>query len=221
VLILLVEDDLKLAQILLTVFKNSSYQAVHATNISQGLDAVLSQSFDLIILDWMLEKQTGIDLLREIRGYEIATPVLMLTAVSATEEKVRALDLGADDYLTKPFLTEELLARIRALTRRETMQKQSIITVGTLTLNTIERRVFDGADQLELTSKEFSILEYMMRNKNSVFSREQLAEQINHDLNYSAMSNVIDVHIRNIRKKISNPKLIETVHGVGYRILDA
>jgi len=219
--ILLVEDDLKLAQVLLTVFKNSSYQVVHAANISQGLEAVLSQSFDLIILDWMLEKQTGIDLLKEIRAYSIITPVLMLTAVSDAQEKVRALDLGADDYLTKPFLTEELLARIRALTRRDAMQKQSIVTVGALTLNTVERRVFDGTKPLELTSKEFCLLECMMRNKNSVFTRAQLEEQINHDLSYSAMSNVIDVHIRNIRKKISNPKLIETVHGVGYRILDA
>lgn len=216
--ILLVEDDLKLAQLLLTIFKNSSYKTVYAINTTQGLDAVLSQSFDLIILDWMLEKQTGIDLLKEIRSYGIATPVLMLTAISATEEKVRALDLGADDYLTKPFLTEELLARIRALTRRDALQKQSIITIGALTLNTIERRVFEGTEPLELTAKEFCLLEYMMRNKNSVFSREQLAEQINHDLNYSAMSNVIDVHIRNIRKKISNPKIIETVHGIGYRL---
>jgi len=219
--ILLVEDDPKLAQILLTVFKNSSYKAAHASNVAQGLEAVLSQSFDLIILDWMLEKHTGLELLREIREYGITTPVLMLTAINTTEEKVKALDLGADDYLTKPFLTEELLARMRALMRRESLQKQSVIAVGSLMLNTIERRVFDEGVLLELTAKEFSILEYMMRNKNSVFSRERLSEQINHDLGYSAMSNVIDVHIRNIRKKISNPKLIETVHGVGYRVLDA
>jgi DNA-binding response OmpR family regulator len=214
--ILLVEDDSKLAKILITVFKNSSYVVTHALNVEQGLEAVLAQSFDLIILDWMLEKQTGLELLRELRSYGIATPVLMLTAMSSTQEKVRALDLGADDYLTKPFSTEELLARVRALTRRENLQKQSLITLGPLTLNTIERAVFDSDKPLDLTAKEFDLLEYMIRNKNSVFTRIQLAEVINRDLDYSAMSNVVDVHIRNIRKKISSPKLIETVHGVGY-----
>jgi len=217
--ILLVEDDPKLAKVLVAVFKNSSYDVKHAYNVAQGLEAVLSQSFDLIILDWMLEKQTGLDLLREIRSYEVATPVLMLTAISDTQEKVRALDLGADDYLTKPFSTEELLARVRALTRRENLQKQSIVTLGSLVLNTIERAVQDSGKPLELTPKEFDLLEFMIRNKNCVFTRVQLSEQTNRDFDYSTMSNVVDVHIRNIRKKISNPDMIETVYGVGYRIV--
>lgn len=217
--ILLVEDDPKLAGILLTIFKNNSYDATHVHNIADGLKAVMAKRFDLIILDWMLGKQTGIDLLKEIRDYEIRTPVLMLTAVSETIEKVKALDLGADDYLTKPFLTEELLARVRALTRRENTQKQSIVTVGTLILNTVERNILDNDTPLELTAKEFCLLEFMMRNKNRVFTREQLSEELNRGLDYSAMSNVIDVHIRNIRKKISNPQLVETVYGVGYRVL--
>ncbi len=217
--ILLVEDDQNLAKILLTIFKNSSYKAVHASNIDDGLKAALSQSFDIMIFDWMLHDETGVELLREIRGYGITTPVLMLTAVSAAEEKVFALDLGADDYLTKPFLTEELLARIRALTRRESSQKQSVIALGTLILNSVQGKIFDNGKALELTAKEFCLLGYMMRNKNAVFTREQLAEQINRDFEYTAVSNVIDVHIRNIRKKISNPNLIESVYGVGYRVL--
>jgi len=113
--ILLVEDDPNLAKILLTIFKNSSYKTVYATNIADGLKAALSQSFNIMIFDWMLQDETGVELLREIREYDITTPVLMLTAVSAAEEKVFALDLGADDYLTKPFLTEELLARFGRL----------------------------------------------------------------------------------------------------------
>ncbi len=210
--ILLVEDDPKLANVLLTIFKNNLYDATHVNNITDGLNAVMSKRFDLIILDWMLDKQVGIDLLKDIRSYEIKTPVLMLTAVNETAEKVRALDLGADDYLTKPFLTEELLARIRALTRRESTQKQSIVTVGTLVLNAVERNIFDNGVPLELTTKEFCLLEFMMRNKNRVFTRDQLSDELNRDLEHSAMSNVVDVHIGNIRKKISNPKLIETVH---------
>lgn len=216
--LLLVEDDPKLAEILIGVFKSKNYHTVHASNAKEGIEAVLRQSFDLIILDWMLEKQSGMELLGEIRDYGILTPVLMLTAMNSPEEKVQALDTGADDFLTKPFSTIELLARIRALTRRDALQKQSIITLGSLVLNTVERTVTDNKQPLKLTQKEFELLEYMMLNKNSVLTRAQLSEQLNRDLDYSAMSNSVDVHIKNIRKKISNPEQIETVYGMGYRI---
>lgn len=218
--ILLVEDDLHLAKALLTIFKSNSYKSVHVSNIKDGLAQVLSKHFDVIILDWALNKESGVELLREIRDYNLTTPTLMLTAASATEDKVLALDLGADDYLTKPFSTEELLARIRALSRRGSGQKQNIVKLGSLTLNITEQKIFDQDKVLNLTPKEFYILAFMIRNKRTILSRERLAEQINGDLEYCAASNVIDVHIRNIRKKISNPNLIQSVYGMGYKACD-
>jgi DNA-binding response OmpR family regulator len=176
--------------------------------------------YDLIVLDIMLPKKDGIEICKELRSKKINTPILMLTAMDAVEDRVRGLDAGADDYLVKPFAFNELLARIRALLRREGMFKSPELQVGDLVLNTLTREVWHEQTAIELTNKEYVILEYFMRHPNMVITRTMIQEHA-WDYEFDSLSNLIDVYIRRLRRKIDKGgerSLIQTVRGAGYRL---
>jgi DNA-binding response OmpR family regulator len=176
--------------------------------------------YDLIILDIMMPRKDGIQVCRELRSRRINTPILMLTAKDAVEDRVKGLDAGADDYMVKPFAFNELLARVRALLRREGMFKSPELSIGDLVLNTLTRQVQRGQEIVDLTTKEYAILEFFMRHPNIVVTRTMLEEHVwNYD--FDSMSNLVDVYIRRLRRKIDGEKedsLIQTVRGAGYRM---
>ncbi len=223
--ILIVDDEQTLLDQLREIFEDQRYMVETALEGDEALDKLFDNPVDLIILDIMLPKKDGLSVLREIRQADIKTPVLMLTARGETEDKIKGLDMGADDYLAKPFSPEELLARVRALLRRSTGQGDSLLQVGDLILDTVSREVTKGGCKtVELTLKEFSILEFLLYNKNRVVSRFSLAEHVwGDDFDPFSMSNFIDVHMKNLRKKIGdqgNENIIQTIRGVGYVIKD-
>jgi len=222
--ILIVDDEQTLLDQLREVFEDQRYMVETALDGDEALDKLFENPVDLIILDIMLPKQDGLSVLREIRQEGIKTPVLMLTARGETEDKIKGLDMGADDYLAKPFSPEELLARVRALLRRSTGQGDSLLQVGDLRLDTVSREVTKGGKPVELTPREFSILEFLLYNKNRAVSRFSLAEHVwGDDFDPFSMSNFMDVHIKNLRKKIGDSghgNIIRTIRGVGYVIKD-
>jgi DNA-binding response OmpR family regulator len=176
--------------------------------------------YDLIILDIMLPNKDGIEVCHELRAKKINTPILMLTAKDTVEDRVTGLDTGADDYLVKPFAFSELLARVRALLRREGISKSPELRVRDLTLNTLTRQVWRGQRPIELTTKEYVILEYIMRHPNVVVTRTMIEEHA-WDYDFDSLSNLVDVYIRRLRRKIDNERedsLIQTVRGAGYRL---
>jgi DNA-binding response OmpR family regulator len=177
--------------------------------------------YDVIVLDIMLPGKTGVEICREVRKARIDTPILMLTALDDVESKVGGLSLGADDYLTKPFEFEELLARIRALLRRPHALVSEQISVAGITLDVREHTVSKKGKKIPLTQKEFLILEFLMRHPNQVIQREQIIAHV-WDQAFDSFSNVVDVHIKNLRKKLqkSNENIFETIHGVGYKLRD-
>ena len=178
------------------------------------------KDYDLIILDLMLPKRNGFEVCKNVRQADIVTPILILTARDAVEDKVYALDEGADDYLVKPFSFQELLARIRALLRRPEQVLPVELNIKDLNLNSSTRRVTRLNREIPLTLKEFGLLEYLMRHPNQVLTREQILDHL-WDFAFDSFSNVVDVHIKNLRKKVDgeyNEKLLETIRGVGYRI---
>jgi DNA-binding response OmpR family regulator len=177
-------------------------------------------TYDLIILDIMLPKKDGIAVCRELRTKRVNTPILMLTARDSIEDRVKGLDSGADDYLIKPFAFSELLARTRALLRRETLPKTAKLEAGDLVMDTLSREVWRGPRKIELTTKEYSLLEYFMRHPNVVVTRTMLEENV-WDYDFDGVSNIIDVYIRRIRRKIDEGEtdsLIQTLRGAGYRL---
>jgi DNA-binding response OmpR family regulator len=190
----------------------------------EALDKLFETPYDLIILDIMLPKRDGLSVLREVRQDGMTTPVLMLTAKGDISDKIKGLDLGADDYLPKPFSLDELLARIRALFRRSGGQADSVLQVQDLRLDTVSREVTKEGKPVELTAREFSILEFLLYNKNRAVSRFSLAEHVWGDaFDPFSMSNFMDVHIKNLRRKIGNAgygTIIRTIRGVGYIIKD-
>ncbi len=222
--ILIVEDEESLALRIKNVLESEKYQAEVAFDGESGLEKALTEEYDLILLDILLPRLNGIDLLKEIRREKISTPVLLLTAKDRIEDKVAGLDAGADDYLTKPFALPELLARVRSLLRRISEVKTSVLSAGDLEVNTHTHEVKRGGKPINLTTKEYAILEFLLYNKNRVVSRLSIAEHVwgdNFDL--FTMTNFVDVHIKNLRKKIDDDrekKLIQTVRGVGYMIKD-
>ncbi len=219
--ILIVEDEADVAEQLRRALENQRYIVETALDGEEALDKVFDQVFDLIILDIMLPKRDGLSVLREIRRAEIGTPVLMLTAKSEINDKIKGLDQGADDYLAKPFSVSELLARMRALLRRASEHTTPMLAARDIQLNTITREVTSGAGVIQLTPKEFSILEFLLYNKNRVVSRFSLAEHVwGEDFDPFTMSNYIDVHIKNLRRKIGDVEggVIHTIRGVGYII---
>ena len=187
----------------------------------EALEKIWNESHDLILLDIMLPRLNGLEVLKTIREEGLATPVLMLTAKGDVTEKVQGLDLGADDYLAKPFSLSELLARIRALLRRGN-EANPVILCGDISLNTINREVLKSGNKVILTSKEFSILEFLLHNRGRVLSRFVLAEHVwGENFDPFAMSNVVNVHIKNLRKKLQVDEyesIIKTVRGAGYTI---
>ena len=218
--ILVVDDDTRLCSIVRRGLLEEAYAVDVAYDGEDGEYMAEVNPYDLIVLDIMMPKKDGIQVCRELREKRINTPILMLTAKDAVEDRVRGLDAGADDYMVKPFAFNELLARVRALLRREAMTKSPEIAVGDLVLNTLTRQVRRGDRTIDLTTKEYVILEYFMRHPNAVVTRTTLEEHA-WDYNFDSMSNLVDVYIRRLRRKLDNDdgeSLLQTVRGAGYRL---
>lgn len=220
--ILIVEDEHKIAAFLQRGLVEEGYAVDVAYDGDDALDWLLVVPFDLIILDVLLPKRSGVAVARSLRQRGFHTPVLMLTARDAVEDRVLGLDSGADDYLTKPFAFSELLARIRALLRREPSTRASLLQVADLTLDPATHRVTRAGVPVTLANKEYQILEYLLRNPDRVLTRTMIAEHV-WGYDYENESNVIDVHIRSLRRKLDDEqpvKLIHTIRGVGYRLAE-
>ncbi len=216
--LLLVEDEKKVSGFIKKGLEEEGYAVDSASDGETGLLMGLDRVHDLIILDINLPKKDGLSILKELRKKKVSTPVLLLTVRTAIEDKVIGLDTGADDYLTKPFAFQELLARIRALLRRKTETESPLLKIVDLTLDPARRLVFRGEEKIELTAKEFTLLDYFLRNPDRVLTRTMIAEHV-WDYDFDSMTNVIDVYVNYLRKKIDanrDPKLIHTVRGVGY-----
>ncbi len=221
--ILLVEDNRRLNNSLKTSLVDDGYAVDSAYDGEDGEELAGIYPYDAIVLDIMLPKKDGLEVCRSLRRRRNNTPILLLTARDAIEDRVVGLDSGADDYLVKPFAIEELRARLRALLRREASDKSNVLTVSDLTLDPATHHVERAGRPIELTAKEFALLEYFMRNADRVITRE-MAESHIWSYDFQATSNVVDVYIRRLRRKIDEPfavKLLETVRGVGYRLSKA
>lgn len=218
--ILVVEDEKKVASFIKKGLEEEYFTVDVAYNGKEGLEFATREEYDLLLLDVMIPFIDGITLTREVRKRKISTPILLLTVKDSTHDKVEGLDAGADDYLTKPFAFEELTARIRALLRRNETQKQSVLSIGDLTIDLLAHKVTRGSAELILTPKEFSILEYLMRNKNKIVSRTKLIEHV-YDYHFDTETNIVDVYINKLRSKVDHgheKQYIHTVRGVGYTI---
>lgn len=216
--LLVVEDEKKVASFIKKGLEEEGYAVDLASDGKTGLIMGLDGVHDLIVLDVNLPGIDGLRVLQELRQKKVTTPVLLLTVRAAIEDKVVGLDTGADDYLTKPFAFQELLARVRALLRRRVEGEPPLLQVGDLTLDPARRLVSRGGEKIELTTKEFALLDYFMRNPGRVLTRTMIAEHV-WDYDFDSMTNVIDVYVNYLRKKIDagqGAKLIHTVRGVGY-----
>lgn len=219
--VLLVEDDAALSNLLVRALKEESYAVDLASDGQEAEWLAFENPYDAIILDLMLPIKDGMTVLKNLRGGGIATPVLILTARDATEEVVRALDEGGDDYLTKPFSLDELMARIRALLRRKGKEVSTVIEIGPFKIDPARKRVTRDEQVIELTTKEYALMEYFARNAGTVLSRTQLSEHV-WDMNFEPTSNVVDVYVGYLRNKIDKAwgsNYLKTVRGYGY-ILD-
>ncbi|MBD3108178.1 response regulator transcription factor [Bacillus sp. AGMB 02131] len=216
--ILIVEDELDLQNVLVKRLRAEYYSVDACDNGNDALDYIEVTPYDLIILDIMIPGIDGLQVLQKMRAADNNTPVLLLTAKDSIEDRVKGLDYGADDYLVKPFAFDELLARLRVLTRRQTGSTSNVFQIDDLTVDCNKHEVKRGNRIIELSSKEFAILEYMIRNKDVVLTRDKIEQHVwNYD--YEGGSNIVDVYIRYLRKKIdsqSETKLIHTVRGAGY-----
>jgi len=220
--ILIVEDEKKVASFIKKGLEEEYYAADIANDGREGLKLADSEEYDLIIMDLMLPFIDGVTLTKEIRKRKISTPILMLTIKDTVESKVEGLDVGADDYLTKPFAFMELIARIRALLRRNEGAKASFLKINNITLDLLSHRLIKDGKEIILTPKEFAILEYLVRNKNKVVSRTKLVEHV-YDYHFDTETNIVDVFINKLRSKIdSDPKekIIQTMRGIGYIVKD-
>ncbi|HQT91648.1 MAG TPA: response regulator transcription factor [Candidatus Kryptobacter bacterium] len=220
--ILVVEDEKKVASFIRKGLEEQSYVVETAFDGLEGERLALKNDYDAIILDVLLPKQDGIATCQKIRMKKIDTPVLILTALGETDDKVRGLDSGADDYLTKPFHFEELLARVRALLRRKSQDKSTVLQARDLVLDPVTRRVERAGRQIRLTSREFALLEYLLRNKGQILSRANLAQHV-WNVSFDMDSNVIDVYVKLLRQKIDkefDTPLIHTMVGAGYVLRD-
>jgi len=217
--ILIIDDNPEILFGLEKLLNQANFYTVTALNLQKAKKMLAIDEYDLIILDWMLPDGSGVDFLAKIRKEFYTTSVLLLSSKSDINDKVEALDSGADDYLSKPFSNIELLARIRALLRRESAYKKSIIEINQLKVNLATHQVWVENHPIELTKKEFELLELLILNQHIVLTRYQINDHINHDFNSLKSSNLVDVHIKNLRRKLGlASSLIETVRGVGFRI---
>ncbi|MHB1376299.1 MAG: response regulator transcription factor [Candidatus Humimicrobiaceae bacterium] len=217
--LLLVEDNQKLSLYMKKGLENSSYSVDCIFDGESAEKQIVYGEYDLIILDILLPKKDGISVCKNIREKNINTPVLMLTAKVETEDKILGLDSGADDYLSKPFDFNELLARIRALLRRPKEKKGEIISAGDISIDSSKHTIKKAGKVLDLTLKEYAVLEFLIRNNGIVISREQLLEHC-WDLSFESFSNIVDVYIKRLRKKMSPDnyeKYIQTIRGIGYK----
>ncbi|MCK9409774.1 MAG: heavy metal response regulator transcription factor [Bacteroidetes bacterium] len=222
--ILIIEDEKKISALIRKGLEEEKYAVDEAADGEKGEHHALQKQYDLIILDIMLPKKDGIQVLAALRKVENGTPVLMLTAKGTVEDRVKGLDTGADDYLVKPFAITELLARVRSLLRRKKGAERSAttLTIADLTLDLVARKVIRGGKVIDLTSKEFSLLEYFIRNKNKTLNRSTITEHI-WNYNFDTGTNIIDVYINHLRTKIDGgfpDKLLHTIRGVGYVLKD-
>ena len=217
--ILIVDDN---QEILLGLTKLLIDAGVHtdtALTLHEAGEKISEQNYDLIILDWILPDGSGVDFLRMQRTARLSTPVMMLSSKSDAVEKAEALDAGADDYMHKPFSHVELIARIRALLRREATQKKAKIEIGNLSVDFATRRVLVEGEEVKLSKKEFELLELLLLNTDITLTRYQIEEHLNRDFNALKTSNIVDAHIKNLRKKLGAASgLIKTVRGVGFTI---
>jgi DNA-binding response OmpR family regulator len=217
--LLLVEDDFALASILVTGFREQGMHAVHASDVARARAQVALGSFDVILLDVMLPGGSGIELCRQLRERDVATPILMLTARDTVEDRVTGLDVGADDYVTKPFAFRELVARVRALARRAPVMQPTVVTVGDLEVDLSRRHIERAGRPIELTAKEFALLEFFVLHRGQVVDRAAITAHVWDD-NHDPFTNVLEVLVRRLRRKIDDdfePKLIQTMRGAGYR----
>lgn len=216
--ILLVEDDSSVSGFIVKGLREEQYAVDLATDGEMGLAMAETTRYDVIILDIMLPKMNGIDVCRRLRAKRYTTPILLLTAREAIEDRVTGLDTGADDYLTKPFAFAELLARLRALLRRGNALPTPRLTIADLELDPVTHRVSRAGQTIILTNKEYSLLEYLMRNTGRVLTRTAITEHV-WDIHYESVTNIVDVHIKTLRSKMDrdfSPQLIHTVRGIGY-----
>jgi two-component system OmpR family response regulator len=221
--ILLVEDDKNIVRFIKKGLLENSFSVDVATNGEEGLNFVLRMKYDLIVLDILLPKMDGVEVLKRLRGIGIQTPVVFLTAKNSVDDIVQGLNSGADDYLTKPFSFNELVARIQAILRRDkAVPPLSRLQVANLVLEPDGHRVFRGKTKIELTPKEYALLEFFMRHLGQIITRTMISEKI-WDYHFDTSTNIIDVHVSNLRNKIDKdfePKLLHTVKGVGYVLED-
>jgi DNA-binding response OmpR family regulator len=218
--ILIADDDPEIRHELKRTLEKQQYRVETVRDGASALEKVWDDIYDLVILDIMMPKCDGMQVLQEIRRAGMAVPILMLTARGEVDDRIQGLDAGADDYLAKPFSMSELLARIRAMLRRSG-KRDPLLQAGTITLDTVSRKVTNGNQGVKLTAKEFSILEFLLYNQGRAVSRFNLAEHVwGDEFDPFTMSNFIDVHLKNLRRKIRNdePSIIRTIRGVGFII---
>lgn len=216
--LLVIEDEKKVASFIQRGLEAEHYQADVAYDGETGLTQIFAGDYDVVILDVMLPKRDGLAVLREMRKRNLGVPVLLLTARDTVADKVAGLDLGADDYLTKPFAFEELLARLRALLRRAPSTSPPVLMVADLKLDPVTREVTRGDKRIDLTAKEYALLEFFLRRAGKILSRSIIAQHV-WGVDYDTFTNVIDVYVNYLRRKIDagfEPKLLHTVRGVGY-----
>jgi heavy metal response regulator len=216
--ILVIEDEKKVATFIKKGLVEEHYAVDTAFDGEEGLYLSEVNDYDLIVLDLMIPKIDGFGVLKKIRERKDNVPILVLTAKDSVEDTVRGLDAGCDDYLTKPFAFAELLARIRALLRRDKKEKESVLRIADLSLSIVTHKVMRQGKEIELTSKEYALLEYFMRNPEKVLTRTMISEHV-WDYHFDSNTNVIDVYVNYLRKKIDkdfDPKLIHTIRGIGY-----
>jgi heavy metal response regulator len=216
--ILVIEDEKKVANFIKKGLEEEHYAVDTAFDGEEGLYMTDVNEYDLLVLDLMIPKIEGLEVLRRIRRNKNNVPILVLTAKNTVEDVVKGLDAGCDDYLTKPFAFLELLARIRALLRREKTEKEPLMKIGDLTLSPVTHKVMRQGKEIELTSKEYALLEYFMRNPDRILTRTMISEHV-WDYHFDSTTNVVDVYVNYLRKKVDKdfePKLIHTIRGIGY-----
>lgn len=218
--ILLVEDEASIAKFIEQGLSERGYAVDVAMDGEEGLDYAVSAEYDAVVLDIMLPKRNGLDLMRELRRQGQKAPVLMLTAKDTLDDRVRGLDAGADDYLVKPFAFPELLARLRAIMRRPPLQMGTVLQIGDLAMDTARHEVRRADELIQLSPREYAVLEYLMRHPEQVLTRTQIGEHV-WNFDFFNESNVVDVYMGYLRRKIdkgAEQKLIHTIRGVGYRL---